>query len=111
MAKSDPKLWKAFDDGNCVVNKNAIPFCAIVTDHALEHKNKMTKVGGVGLFDITQNHSALTNVFLVAPEELSDIIASEVNNGAISVKIFSPDTDVLVFAIRHYPTAQLVPLW
>ena len=33
-------------DGNWVVNKNAIPFCAIGADHGLEQVNKMMKVSG-----------------------------------------------------------------
>ncbi len=74
----------------------------------------MTKVGGV-VFHITQNHSALPNFFLVASDGLLHIASEvkQVNNGATSIKIFSPDTDILVFAIRHYPfpTFQLIPLW
>ncbi len=66
----------------------------------------MTKVGGV-VFDITQNHSALTNFFPVAPDGLSHIASEvkQVNNGATSIKIFSSllHTDVVVFAIRNYP--------
>ena len=63
--------WKLGCDGNWVVNKNAIPFCAIGADHALEQVNRIMKVSG-GLIGITQNHNALTKFFLVAPE-LSNI--------------------------------------
>lgn len=37
---SDPDLHEEFMKGNFCVNKNDIPFCAIVPDHAIEHEKK-----------------------------------------------------------------------
>ena len=54
-------------EGNWVVNKNMVPFCAIGPDHALEQVNRMLKVAG-GLTGITLNPYACTKFFLVAPE-------------------------------------------
>ena len=67
LEESDPEIWEEFIQGNWVVNKNTVPFCAIGADHALEQVNRMMKVGG-GIVGITQNPSALTKFFLVAPE-------------------------------------------
>ena len=57
LQSTDPDLHQEFIDGNFVVNKNQIPFCAIGVDHALEHINRIMKVTG-GLVGITQNASA-----------------------------------------------------
>ena len=46
LAESDLEICREFMDGNWVVNKNAIPFCAIGADHGLEQVNKMMKVNG-----------------------------------------------------------------
>ena len=40
LAESDPEIWREFMDGNWVVKKNAIPFCAIGADHGLEQVTK-----------------------------------------------------------------------
>lgn len=67
LAQSDPATWAEFMQGNWVVNKNDMPFCAIGPDHALEQVNRTMKVSG-GLIGITQNPGARTKFFLVAPE-------------------------------------------
>ena len=67
LEEFDPEIWAEFMQGNWVVNKNTIPFCAIGADHALEQVNRMMKVGG-GIVGITQNPSTLTKFFLGAPE-------------------------------------------
>ena len=33
------EIWSELSNGNRVVNKNTIPFCAIGPDHALEHES------------------------------------------------------------------------
>jgi len=67
LAQTDPEVWIEFREGNWVVNKNTIPFCAIGPDHALEQVNRMMKVAG-GLIGITLNPFARTKFFLAAPE-------------------------------------------
>ena len=74
LAESDPEIWRKFVDGNGVVNKNEIPFCAIRADHGLEQVNKMMK-SAEDFICITQNHNALTKFFHVAPD--LSIIANE----------------------------------
>ena len=41
LEESDPEIWTDFMQGNWVVNKNTIPFCAIGVDHALEQVKAM----------------------------------------------------------------------
>ena len=67
LCRSDPAIWKEFMDGNWVVNKSKLPFCALGADHALEQVNRSMKVSG-GLIGITLNPSARTKFFLIAPE-------------------------------------------
>ena len=67
LQSTDPDIHQEFIDGNFVVNKNQIPFCAIGVDHALEHINGIMKVTG-GLVGITQNARARERFFLTAPE-------------------------------------------
>ena len=55
-----------FQNGNWVVNKMLILFCAIGADHALEHLNRGVKVAG-GLVGITLNGNARVCFFLTAP--------------------------------------------
>ena len=55
---SDPDLHEEFMKGNFCVNKNDIPFCAIVPDHAIEHEKKIMKIQG-GLKGLTQQPTAL----------------------------------------------------
>ena len=43
LQSTNPDIHQEFIDGNFVVNKNQIPFCAIGVDHALEHINRITK--------------------------------------------------------------------
>ena len=65
LQSTDADIHQEFIDGNFVVNKNQIPFCAIGVDHALEHINRIMKVTG-GLVGITQNASARERFFLTA---------------------------------------------
>ena len=44
LQSTDPDIHQEFIDGNFVVNKNQITFCAIGVDHALEHINRIMKV-------------------------------------------------------------------
>ena len=54
-------------DGNITVNKNKIPFCAVVADPAQEHIIRIMKVIR-RLVGITQNDTACEIYFLIAPE-------------------------------------------
>ena len=67
LRESDPELWQEFSSGNWVVNKSQVASCALGADHALEQVNRWMKVAG-GIVGITQNQSARTRFFLVAPE-------------------------------------------
>ena len=62
-----PEILSEFEAGNWVVNKNAVPFCSVGGDHALEHINRSIKVSG-GITGITLNENARTRFFLIAPE-------------------------------------------
>ena len=44
LERTYPKVWSVFSNGNWVVNKNTIPFCAIGPDHALEQINRLDLV-------------------------------------------------------------------
>ena len=46
LAQTDTEVWEEFMEGNWVVNKNMVPFCAIGPDHVLEQVNRMKKVDG-----------------------------------------------------------------
>lgn len=67
LQEIDPTLCEEFASGNWVVNKSKIAFCALGADHALEQVNRWMKVAG-GIVGITQNQTARTRFFLVAPE-------------------------------------------
>ena len=67
LKESDPELWQEFTTGNWVVNKSQVASCALGADHALEQVNRCMKVAG-GIVGITQNQTARTRFFLVAPE-------------------------------------------
>lgn len=67
LQETDYDIWSEFSNGNFVVNKNEIPFCAIGPDHAIEHSNRWMKVSG-GLTGITLNASAKSRLFFTAPE-------------------------------------------
>ena len=62
---TDPLSWEEFQNGNWVVNKTSIPFCAIEADHAIEHLNRGMEVSG-GLAGITLNENAGVRFFLRA---------------------------------------------
>lgn len=68
LEQTDADIYDEFLQGIWVVNKNPHTiFCAIGTDHALEHVNRSMKVSGdpVG---ITLNPTARVKFFLIAPE-------------------------------------------
>ena len=55
LEKFEPEIYREFQEGNWVVNKNSHPaFCALGPDHALEQINRSMKVSG-GLIGITLN--------------------------------------------------------
>ena len=67
LKETSPDIQDEFDKGNWIVNKNeAVAFCGIGADHALEHINRSMKVSG-GLVGITMNVSARNRFFLVSP--------------------------------------------
>ena len=39
LKDSEATIYAEFLQGNWIVNKNSLPFCAIGVDHALEHIN------------------------------------------------------------------------
>ena len=39
LKDSEATIYAEFLQGNWIVNKNSLPFCAIGADHALEHIN------------------------------------------------------------------------
>ena len=82
IQSTDPDIWDEFEQGNFVVNKSDIPFCAIGPDHGIEHVNRSMKVTG-GLVGITLNEAARARFFLAAPE-LSRL--SEEAKGLVGVK-------------------------
>lgn len=43
---TDPDIWKNVIEGKWVVNRNAVPFCALGADEALEHQNRKLKLQG-----------------------------------------------------------------
>ena len=63
------EIWSEFSNGNRVVNKNTIPFCAIGPDHALEQINRWMKVSGVRV-GITLNKNGRNCFFLI----LADLV-------------------------------------
>ena len=68
LKTTDPEIEAEFQNGNWVVNKNAlVPFCGLGADHALEHVNHSMKVSG-GLVGLTLNPSARAKLFLISPE-------------------------------------------
>ena len=46
LMKSDPAVWRFFQEGNCSVQKNPIPFAAIGWDHAEKQENEKLKISG-----------------------------------------------------------------
>jgi hypothetical protein len=84
---SDPGVWKEFMDGNFCVNKNTVPFCAIGTDHGIEHGNRTMKVIG-GIVGITLNPRPREHFFLTAPE------LSRLSREAHTMAGISPNTSM-----------------
>ena len=67
VKETDPEIYQEFQNGNWVVNKNAMAaFCAVGADNAPEHVNRSMKVSG-GLIGITLNRTARTKYFMIAP--------------------------------------------
>ena len=67
MQEIDPSLLEEFSSGNWIVNKSKIAFCALGAYHALEQVNRWMKVAD-GIVGLTQNQTARTRFFSVAPE-------------------------------------------
>ena len=86
LKTTDPDIEAEFQNGNWVVNKNAlVPFCSLGADNALEHVNRSMKVSG-GLVGITLNPSARAKFFLISPELAR--LAEEANDMAgVSTKL------------------------
>ena len=72
LKKYDQSSWEYLSN-NFSINKSAVPFTAIGSDHALEQDNRKMKVTG-GIIGLTQNQSALNRYCLIAPilNSLSD---------------------------------------
>ena len=67
VKETDPEIYQEFQNGNWVVNKNAMAaFCAVGADNAPENVNRSMKVSG-GLIGITLNRTARTKYFMIAP--------------------------------------------
>ena len=67
VKETDPNIYQEFQNGNWVVNKNAmVAFGAVGADNTPEHVNRSMKVSG-GLIGITLNPTARTKYFLIAP--------------------------------------------
>ena len=67
LERTYSEIWSEFSNGNRVVNKNTIPFCALRPDHALEQINRLMKVSGV-LVGITLNKNARNRFFLISAD-------------------------------------------
>ena len=65
LERTYPEIWSEFSNGNWVVNKNTILFCAIGQDHALEQINIWMKVTG-GLVGTTLNERARNLLLLIS---------------------------------------------
>ena len=63
LERTYPEIWSEFSNGNWVVNKNTILFCAIGPDHSLEQINIRMKMTG-DLVGTTLNERA-RNLFLL----------------------------------------------
>ena len=64
-----PEIWSDFSNGNQVVDKSTIPFCAIGPDRALEQIKRWVKETG-GLFGITLNENARNRSFLISADHV-----------------------------------------
>ena len=86
LKTTDPDIEAEFQNGNWVVNKNAlVPSCGLGADNALEHVNRSMTVSG-GLVGITLNPSARAKFFLISPELAQ--LAEEANDMAgVSTKL------------------------
>ena len=63
VKETDPEIYQEFQNGNWVVNKNAmVAFCAVGADNAPEHINRSMKVSG-GWIGITPNPYCTHEVF------------------------------------------------
>ena len=71
MAKlkiKDPETWTVLETGQIsLVFKSDIPFCGLGVDQGLEQEIRSLKFAG-SVVGITQNESALSHYFLIAPE-------------------------------------------
>ena len=88
LKKTDPDVVKKTLKGNWLVNKNSqVPFCALGTDHALEHINRSMKVSG-GLIGITLNANAHDKFIMVAPELWQESIERNRSSTIALLKLF-----------------------
>ena len=67
VERTYPEIRSEFRNGNRVVNKNTIPFCAIGPDYTLGKIKRRVKVTG-GLVGITMNENARNRFFLVSAD-------------------------------------------
>ena len=65
LERTYSEIWSEFSNGNLVVNKNTIPFCAVGPDHDLEQINGWMKVSRV-FVGITLNKDARNRFFKIS---------------------------------------------
>ena len=105
LAQTDTEVWEEFMEGNWVVNKKMVPFCAIGPDHALEQVNRMMKVAE-GLIGIWLNTYAHTKLFLVAPELAR--LAEEARNMVIYPR---PKRNIIMTSQKQRSSNKRRMLW
>ncbi|KAJ8896293.1 hypothetical protein PR048_001637 [Dryococelus australis] len=66
LESMDPEAFNFLDNRNFVISYSDVPFTALDTDHAIEHKKKMKARRG-GFVGITGNPKALNKYFIIAP--------------------------------------------
>ena len=67
LKEKEPEVWQFLSEGNITVSKTDKPFCAIATDHRIEHENRAMKVTE-GILGLTSNPEALERFCLTTPE-------------------------------------------
>ena len=68
LKTKDPETWTALETGEIYSDfKSDIPFCGLGVDQGLEQETRNLKIAS-GVMGITQNESALSRYFLIAPE-------------------------------------------
>ena len=92
-------------EGNWVVNRNSVPFCAIGDDHAVEHVNRVMKVSG-GIVEITRNQSALTWFESLVPQ-----LTSRMQSATTNLVLFQVLTSPQVRCCYHQRRVIFYALW